>query len=128
MEKVKTIVPRIFDSIKNKRPWIFIGYSGEDPIFEHIKNLGRFNNGLYWVTYHDHNPRNSVMDFLSMPNTNAFLIKGFDSDSFMLKLNSMLELEQPNIINKPFTALKDMLNEIVDIEDKDHFENVRGYS
>ena len=30
MKKVSTTVPRIFDSIKNKRPWVFIGYSGKD--------------------------------------------------------------------------------------------------
>ena len=39
-KKVKNTVPRIFDSIKDKRPWVFIGYSGDDPIFEHVKNLG----------------------------------------------------------------------------------------
>lgn len=125
MEKVKNTVPRIFDSIKNKRPWVFIGYSGEDPIFEHVKNLGRFNNGLYWVTYNEHNPSENIQEFVSEPNTNAFVIKGYDSDSFMLKLNSELKLGQPYIIDKPFTALMDMLNEIVDIEDKEHFKGVK---
>jgi len=125
MEKVKNTVPRIFDAIKNKRPWVFIGYSGEDPIFEHVKKLGRFNNGLYWVTYNDHNPKENIQEFLSEPNTNAFVIKGYDSDSFMLKLNSELKLGQPYIIDKPFTALMEMLNEIVDIEDKEHFKGVK---
>jgi len=125
MERVKTTVPKIFDSIKDGRPWIFIGYSGSDPIFEHIKNLGRFDNGLYWVTYYDTNPQKEIMDFLSNPNTNGSLIKGFDADSFMLKLNSLLGLPQPDIVNKPFSALKTMLDEIVDIEDKDHFKNVK---
>lgn len=125
MEKVKNTVPRIFDTIKNKRPWVFIGYSGEDPIFEHVKNLGRFNNGLYWVTYNDNNPNETVQKFISEPNTNASIIKGYDSDSFMLKLNSELGLGQPNIVDKPFTALKDMLEEIVDIDDKDLFKGVK---
>jgi tetratricopeptide (TPR) repeat protein len=125
LEKVKNIVPRIFDAIKNKRPWIFIGYSGEDPIFQHVKNLGRFNNGLYWITYNDNAPNEKVVEFLSDPNTNSFLIKGYDSDSFMLKLNSELGLEQPSIVDKPFTALKKTLNEIVDIEDKEHFRGVK---
>lgn len=125
MDKVKNIVPRIFDSIKNKRPWIFIGYSGNDPIFEHIKNLGRFDNGFYWVTYKDNIPCKSVQEFISSPNTNAFILKGYDSDSFMLKLNSELGLEQPNIINKPFTALKDMIEGIIDIEEKEHFKYVK---
>ncbi|MCH8941289.1 MAG: SIR2 family protein [Bacteroidetes bacterium] len=125
MKKVKAIVPRIFDSIKNRRPWIFIGYSGEDPIFEHIKNLGRFDNGLYWVTYNDNSPNDKVQSFLETPNTNSFIIRGFDSDSFMLKLNTELELEQPEIINKPFTSIKKMLNNIVDIDDDEHFKGVK---
>ncbi|WP_297333791.1 SIR2 family protein, partial [Flavobacterium sp.] len=125
MDKVKTIVPRIFDSIKNGRPWVFIGYSAEDPIFEHIKNLGRFDNGLYWVSYNNHHPSDKVQKFLSNANTNAFLIKGYDADSFMLKLNSELKLPQPSIVDKPFTALKEMLNEIVDIDDKEHFKGVK---
>jgi len=125
MGKVKNTVPRIFDTIKNKRPWVFIGYSGEDPIFEHVKNLGRFNNGLYWVTYNDNDPNETVQKFISEPNTNASIIKGYDSDSFMLKLNSELGLAQPSIVDKPFTALQEMLNEIVDVDDKDSFKGVK---
>ena len=125
MKIPNNIILRIFDSIKNKRPWIFIGYSGEDPIFQHIKNLGRFDNGLYWVTYYDALPNENVVDLLSNPLSNGYLIKGYDADSFMLKLNNMLELEQPNIVDKPFSALKDMLSNIVDIEDKEHFKLVK---
>ncbi len=125
MEKVKATVPRIFDSIKNERPWIFIGYSGNDPIFEHVKNLGRFDNGLYWVGYNDSEPNSQVKDFLTTPNTNAFYIKGYDADAFMLKLNEELELPQPKILNKPFSALKATLNEINDINDEDHFKGVK---
>ncbi|MCC7246593.1 MAG: SIR2 family protein [Saprospiraceae bacterium] len=125
MEKVKSTVPRIFDTIKNQRPWIFIGYSGEDPIFEHIKNLGRFDDELYWVTYNNNDPNQHVQEFLSDPNSNAFIIKGYDADSFMLKLSNELGLPQPVIVDKPFTALKNMLEEIVDIDEKEHFKGVK---
>ncbi|MFN8713333.1 MAG: SIR2 family protein, partial [Bacteroidota bacterium] len=125
MAKVRNTVPRIFDSIKNQRPWVFIGYSGDDPIFEHVKNLGRFDNGLFWVTYQDHKPNEKIQEFLSAPNTNASLIKGYDSDSFMLKLANELGLEQPVIVDKPFTALQNMLNEIVDIDEQEHFKGVK---
>ena len=60
MNKVNEVIPPILNSIKDRRPWIFIGYSGEDPIFEHILKLGRFDNGLYWVTYKDNNPNNAA--------------------------------------------------------------------
>jgi len=125
MKKVKETVLRIFDSIKNKRPWIFIGYSGDDPIFEHIQNLGRFDNGLYWVTYNDNEPNEKVKAFLETPNINAFVIKGYDADSFMLKLNNELQLEQPFVVNKPFTSLREMLNNIVDIDDDENFKGVK---
>ena len=39
MKKVSTTVPRIFDSIKNKRPWVFIGYSGKDQRRERKRTL-----------------------------------------------------------------------------------------
>ena len=125
MKKVNETVPRIFDSIKNNRPWIFIGYSGDDPIFEHVKKLGRFDNGLYWITYNNNDPNKKVKEFLDTPNTNAFIIKGYDSDSFMLKLNNELELEQPKIINKPFTSIGEMLDNIVDIDDDEHFNGIK---
>jgi tetratricopeptide (TPR) repeat protein len=124
MQKVNTTVPRIFDSIKNKRPWIFIGYGGNDPVFKHIKNLGRFDNGLFWVTYNNHDPNEFVKEFLEKPNTNAMQIKGYDSDSFMIKLNNELGIDQPLIINKPFTCLRKMLENIVDVEDDEHFIGV----
>ncbi|MCG8576966.1 MAG: SIR2 family protein [Flavobacteriales bacterium] len=125
MDTVKAIVPRIFDSIKNQRPWVFIGYSGSDPIFEHIKSLGRFDNGLYWVGYHDHEPGQEVREFLTTPNTNAFYIKGYDADAFMLKLNETLGLEQPEILDKPFSSLQAMLGGINDINDAEHFKGVK---
>lgn len=125
MNKVKTTVPRIFDAIKHKRPWIFMGYSGEDPIFEHIENLGRFDNGLYWVTYMDNNPNERVEKFISDRNKNAHIITGYDSDSFMLKLNNELGLTQPSIVDSPFSALKDMISSIVDIDNAEHFKGVK---
>ncbi len=125
MEKVRETVPRIFDSIKSGRPWIFLGYSASDPIFDHIEKLGRFDNGLYWVTYQDNDPNENVRKFLEKQNTNAFLIKSYDADSFMLKLNSDLGIGQPAIIDRPFSSLKNMLNNIVDIDEEEHFKNVK---
>ncbi|MBP7390055.1 MAG: SIR2 family protein, partial [Chitinophagales bacterium] len=125
MGKVRHTVPRIFDTIKDQRPWVFIGYSGDDPIFEHVRNLGRYDNGLYWVTFKDTNPSENILQFLTEPNTNAFVIKGYDSDSFMVKLNNELGLSQPVIVDKPFTALKNMLDEIVDIDEQEHFKGVK---
>ncbi|MBD0405459.1 SIR2 family protein, partial [Flammeovirga sp. EKP202] len=125
MAKVGDILPRIFDSIKNKRPWVVIGYSASDPVFEHIKNLGRFDHDLYWVGYKDSEPNANVKSFLNTKNTNAYFIKGYDSDSFMLKLNEELGLDQPIIMDKPFSSLKNMLGEINDIDEDKHFKGVK---
>ncbi len=125
MRKVQEIIPPILHSIKD-RLWIFIGYSGEDPIFRQIVKLGRFDKGLYWVSYYDNIPNETVCkELLEKDNTNSFLIKGYDADSFMIKLNNELELPQPIIIGRPFTSLKTSLENIVDIDDKEHFKGVR---
>ncbi len=125
MKKVSEIVPCIFHSIKNERPWVFIGYSGEDPIFEHIKKLGRFDDGCYWVAYNNNDPGRNVLEFLNEENRNASIIKGFDADAFMLKLNNALGLPQPAVLDKPFTMLKERILEIVDIDDKEQFKGVK---
>ena len=125
MKRVEKTVPSIFDSIKNRRPWIFIGYSGSDPIFDHVKGLGRFDNGLYWIGYGDDMPGKNVQEFLETPNTNSFYINGYDADAFMLKLNEKLGLEQPEILDKPFSSLRTMLEEINDINDEEHFNGVK---
>ena len=125
MKKVESTLPKIFNRICNQRPWILIGYSGLDPVFEHIKNLGQFNSGLYWVGYKDNEPDANVKEFLNSRNTNAYYIEGYDSDAFMLKLNESLGLGQPKILDKPFSSLKEMIEGINDIDDKEHFKGVK---
>ena len=125
LKKVKEVIPPILNSIKD-RPWIFIGYSANDPIFEHIIRLGRFDKGLYWVTRKETSISDKVRkELLDKENTNSFLIEGYDSDSFMLELNSKLQLEQPEILEKPFSYLKNCLDNIVDIQDEEHFKGIK---
>ncbi|MGL4631249.1 MAG: SIR2 family protein [Leadbetterella sp.] len=49
LEKVKNEVLGLFNSIKTRRTWIVVGYSGNDGIFDKIKQLGSFSNDLFWV-------------------------------------------------------------------------------
>src|ERR1700733_5229018 len=44
LNKVTQYIPTILDRICNKRTWIIVGYSGEDPIFDQISRLGHFTN------------------------------------------------------------------------------------
>ncbi|TSJ43719.1 hypothetical protein FO440_05885 [Mucilaginibacter corticis] len=126
MEKVKEIVPPILNKISNGRIWIIIGYSGGDPIFDHIVNLGRFDDGLYWVGYKENDPADNVIkDLLDKSNTNSFLIKDYDADSFCLKLNTELGNPEPSIFDQPFSFLKSSLDNIVDIENTETYKSVR---
>ncbi|MFY4842710.1 TPR end-of-group domain-containing protein [Aliarcobacter butzleri] len=125
LKKVKEVIPPILNSIKD-RPWIFIGYSANDQIFDHIAELGRFDKGLYWVTRKETSISDKVRKkLLDKDNTNSFLIEGYDSDSFILELNTKLELEQPEILEKPFSYLKNCLDNIVDIQDEEHFKGIK---
>jgi tetratricopeptide (TPR) repeat protein len=118
LEKVKEYIPTVFDRICNKRTWIVVGYSGEDPIFDQIARLGHFTNELFWVGYNENLPNENVQEkLINKPNSNASFVSGYDADSFFLKLHSELKLDTPDIFNKPFSFLKDLMGNIRDVED-----------
>jgi hypothetical protein len=127
MAKVQEIMPPILNKITNGRAWIVVGYSGIDPLFNHIVKLGNFDNGLFWIGYMNEMPTATVRkELLDKPNTNAALVENYDSDSFFLALSSKLEgLQQPLIFDKPFSFLQKVIENIVDIEGKDHFKGVK---
>src|SRR6185436_19890911 len=135
----KGSVKRVFDSICSGRTWIIVGYSGEDVIFDQIANMGCFTNDLFWVTYNDNVPIAKVQEqLLDKENTNAYLVTGYDADSFFLKLHGEISqldhsLKTPEIFNTPFSFLKRVAENIKDIEEKenDHtglFRNVKERS
>lgn len=117
LTKVKQSIPKIFERICHDRTWIVIGYSGEDEILDEIANVGSFENELYWIGYNDSAVSDKVQNKLfTNPQTNAYHIKGYDSDSFFLKLHSELGIQTPEIFNKPFSFLKTMLETVRDIQ------------
>lgn len=148
MNKVKDVVSPILNRVTPERAWIIVGYSGTDPIFNHIVELGNFDNGLYWVGYLESPPALNVQEsLLEKANSNSSLVEGYDSDSFFLTLNSRLQklenadrpkleemgytfLKDPLIFDNPFTYLKDKtISNIKDIDcgnDKEgHFVGVK---
>ena len=69
------------------RVWIVVGYSGEnDPVFTHLSKMKRFDNNLYWVGYGDQDPTGHVKRGLLTVDKFAFWVRGFDADSFFVKL------------------------------------------
>ena len=127
MAKVKKTIPPILHSIKSNRLWIVIGYSGQDPIFKHIKNLGRFDNGLYWIKRKEDIIENNVLEgLINKENANAQVIDDYDSDTFLVKLSNALGLEQPQVLDKPFNVLRESINGITDIDNKEEFLHVKN--
>lgn len=116
----------IFSKIANGRPWIVLGYSGDDFVFDALAAQGRFDNSLYWVGYKDDEPTPRVKErLLDDPNKQGFWIKGYDADSFFLKLAAELKLDQPAIFNKPFSFVAEVLQGIVDIDDTEIYKDVK---
>ncbi|MBL7692457.1 MAG: hypothetical protein JNM41_12755, partial [Flavipsychrobacter sp.] len=119
-ESVSGLLRRCFSPVAD-RPWIIVGYSGEDPVLEYISELGRFEHGLYWVCYKDREPSDRVNNyfFSTIADKNAFKINGCDADSFFVKLHTKLGLSEPPIIGTPFSYVKGLQESIVDIQGDD---------
>lgn len=129
MDKVKTAVPKIFERICNGRTWVIIGYRGEDEILDEIAKLGSFENELYWIGYEKEEPIEKVKTcLLEKERMNTYYVPKYNADSFFLKLHSEIGLHTPEIFNKPFSFLKEVINNIKDIEEEstndDLFRNV----
>ena len=57
----ETIRP-LFEDSGRRRIWIVVGYSGEqDPVFEQLARIQRFDHRLYWVSYDDKVPPAHVL-------------------------------------------------------------------
>ncbi|MEA5460218.1 hypothetical protein VB796_14265 [Arcicella sp. LKC2W] len=123
--KVEDEILNLFNTIKTRRTWVVIGYSGNDGIFEKIKALGSFSNDLFWVKKQLNAVDDKhVIDFLETPNVNAHKIEGYYADSFFLKLHAELNrldpnLKAPDIFYKPFSFLKSMMQSVNELNEND---------
>ena len=125
LKKVENEILSLFNTIKARRTWVVIGYSGNDGIFEKIKTLGSFSNELFWVKkqLQDKDDKH-VLDFLATPNVNAHKIEGYYADSFFLKLHAELNkldanLNAPDIFYKPFSYLKSVMQNVNNLKEND---------
>lgn len=126
LKKISKICSPFLNKIADRRTWIVLGYSGEDKVLDHIADLGSFTNDLYWVTYKDNDPIARVKErLLEQDNSNSYIVKGYDADSFMLRLHSEVGLKTPDILDTPFTSLQNTINSIVDISDEHEYRNVK---
>src|SRR5687768_3605592 len=113
MEKHSKLLGPVFEDAGSGRVWIVVGYSGEnDPVFEHLASIPRFDNGLFWIGYGDREPANHVRERLLAQDKDAFFTKGFDADSFFISLTRALGIFPPDLVARPFTYLQKTLTHI----------------
>jgi tetratricopeptide (TPR) repeat protein len=118
LDKVKGIIPKLFNRVCDGRTWIIIGYSGEDEVLDELAKFESFDNELYWVGYKNNEPSERVKEkLLDIDNKNSYYVSGFDSDSFLLNLHSELRIDTPEILNKPFSFLKGIINNVKDVSE-----------
>ena len=113
MEKHSALLGPVFEDAGNGRIWIVVGYSGEnDPVFEHLANIPRFDNGLFWIGHGEKEPASHVREKLLGQDKDAFFTKGFDADSFFVTLTRRLDIFPPDLVARPFTYLERALTHI----------------
>lgn len=118
MERHSALLGPVFDYAGSGQVWIVVGYSGEnDPVFNHLATVPRFDNGLFWIGYQDREPAPHVREHLVGADKDAFFTKGFDADSFFVSLTRELELFPPDLIARPFTYLERALTRITPFVD-----------
>ena len=111
VKKHSKLLDPVFRDIGSGRVWIVVGYSGRnDPVFEHLARVPRFDNKLYWVGYGDEPPASHVRDQLLNCEKYAFYVSGQDADDFFVRLCQFLNTFPPDLISKPFTHLDSMLS------------------
>lgn len=92
--------------------WIVVGYSGEnDPTFAQFEKLPELKNRLYWVAHQENQPCERVARLLTSSDK-AYLVRGFDADSFLVSLARELDCFPPEPIMAPFTHLSGVVDRV----------------
>jgi len=115
----------VFDDAGSGRVWIVVGYSGEnDPVFNHLASIPKFDYGLFWIGYEDQEPASHVRQQLLTQDKDAFYTKGYDADSFFVSLTQALGIFPPDLVAKPFTYLRRALARITPFTDQTFEDDV----
>ncbi|TKY91164.1 MAG: hypothetical protein C5S46_07260, partial [Candidatus Methanomarinus sp.] len=104
----------VFQDSEQGHMWIVIGYSGEnDPVFDRLVEIKRFDYGLYWIGYKDSEPSEHLMKHLLIEGKDAYFVKGYDADSFFIQLTQKLKIFPPDFIARPFTHMDNCFEMII---------------
>ena len=109
-EHAKRMEP-VFANAGEGRVWIVVGYSGKnDPVFDQLAKVPRFDYGLYWVCYKDDAPGAHVRRDLLVEGKDAFYLEGYDADGFFVTLAQKLGCFPPDLVGRPFTHLGNIID------------------
>lgn len=87
VERLSEHLGPVFTDSVRCHVWIVAGYSGEnDPVFDHLAKIERYDNSLYWICYKDDAPQQHVQEKLLTEGKDCFCIQGFDADDFFVGL------------------------------------------
>jgi Tfp pilus assembly protein PilF len=112
-ERHSKLLKPVFDDAGRGRVWLVVGYSGDnDPVFDHLANVPRFDWNLYWVGYKDNAPATHVREKLLIDGKYAFHVEGFDADDFFVTVAQQLGIFPPGLFGTPFTHLKALLGTV----------------
>ena len=110
---LRNAITPLFQDCEKRRIWIVVGYSGDqDPVFEQLAHMDRFDHRLYWVCYNDNEPSYHVRTRLLHPDKYAFYVQGHDADSFFTQLADGLEYYPPSFMTEPFSHLQKLFETI----------------
>ncbi len=110
-EDVKEKLRAAVQSCEGQRPWIVVGYSGENDPLVRVLETCSFPYSLFFVTYLDDEPTAAVRDRL-LKKPDARPIRGYNADSFFRSLTVALGIATPDYLETPFTFLKGMTGRI----------------
>jgi hypothetical protein len=114
VERLSQHLGPVFTDSARGRVWIVAGYSGEnDPVFNHLARIERYDNGLFWICYKDTPPQAHVQDRLLVAEKDCFCIQGFDADDFFVTLAQGLGCFPPDFVQTPFTHLENLLEPVL---------------
>ena len=114
VERLSQHLGPVFTDSARGRVWIVAGYSGEnDPVFDHLVKMGRYDNGLYWICYKENPPQTHVQDGLLVAGKDCFCVQGHDADDFFVLLAQGLGCFPPDFVQTPFTHLENLLEPVL---------------
>ena len=111
VDKHKHLVRPVLRDSTIKRPWLVVGYSGNnDPVFECLAEVQDFTFGLHWVTYDHETPAEHIVKRLLGKKRQAFFVRAKDADRFFIALVQKLGIGAPGFLADPFAHQLDLFS------------------